>query len=39
MDAINKEGYLGLETVCKEVEYVVVLVKEGESENGVPVGG
>jgi len=38
IDAINKEGHLGLETVSKEVEYVVVLVKKGEKENGRPIG-
>jgi hypothetical protein len=38
IDAINKEGHLGIETVCKEVEYVVVLVKKGEIENGMPIG-
>jgi hypothetical protein len=38
IDVVNKEGHIGIETVCKEVEYVVVLVKIGEMENGMPIG-
>jgi hypothetical protein len=38
MDAMSKEGVVRLESVCKEAEYVVVLVKEGKSENGIPIG-
>ncbi|KIM20255.1 hypothetical protein M408DRAFT_30507 [Serendipita vermifera MAFF 305830] len=37
LEAINKEGHLRIETVCKEVEYVVVLVKKGETESGIPI--
>lgn len=37
MDIINKEGYLGIERVYKEGEYLVALVKAGEEENGFPI--
>jgi len=37
-DAISKDGHIGIETVYKSVEYLVVLVKKGESENGMPIG-
>jgi len=37
-DAVNIEGYLGVESVCKDGEYVVALVKKGEDENGFPIG-
>jgi hypothetical protein len=38
MDAINKKGHQGIETVCKDVEYIVALVKNGEQEHGMPIG-
>jgi hypothetical protein len=38
MDAMSKKGVVRLESVYKEAEYVVVLVKKGESENGIPIG-
>jgi hypothetical protein len=38
IDAINKDGHIAIETVCKEGEYLVALVKNGEMENGVPIG-
>lgn len=37
MDIINKDGYLGIESVFKEGEYVVALVKTGDKENGFPI--
>ena len=39
LDAINKDGHLRIESVSKEGEYAVVLVKKGDLENGIPVGG
>jgi hypothetical protein len=38
LDAINKKGHVGIETVYREVEYIVALVKIGEKENGIPIG-
>jgi hypothetical protein len=37
-DVIQKDEHIRIETVCKEVEYVVVLVKKGDIENGMPIG-
>jgi hypothetical protein len=37
-DAIN-ERHIRFETVFKVGEYVVVLVKKGDIENGMPIGG
>ncbi|KIM20260.1 hypothetical protein M408DRAFT_30512 [Serendipita vermifera MAFF 305830] len=37
LDVIGQDGHLGLEAVHKGVDYVVVLVKKGEEERGMPI--
>ena len=38
VDAVNSDGSLGIESVYKEREYVVALVKKGERVRGFPIG-
>ncbi|KIM26139.1 hypothetical protein M408DRAFT_196768 [Serendipita vermifera MAFF 305830] len=37
LDVIGQKSHLGLETVHRGVDYVVVLVKKGEEEQGMPI--
>ena len=37
-NAISKDKHIGIKTVYKSVEYLVVLVKKGVSESEMPVG-
>lgn len=38
MDIVNKNGYLGIERVERDGEYLVILVMIGEKEYGKPIG-